>query len=84
MIYDNFASDFQFNLYFCTDSTFKNEENRVMSMRMGIGWLWVTTFVISLLSNVVVETIDGFAKKSSMSQIFVSLQLGCLLIVAYH
>ena len=55
-----------------------------MSMRMGIGWLWVTTFVISLLSNVVVETIDGFAKKSSMSQIFVSLQLGCLLIVAYH
>jgi len=61
----------------CDDTNSSDEksdtQNRVMSMRMGIGWLWVTTFVISLLSNVVVETIDGFAKKSSMSQIFTSV-----------
>lgn len=45
----------------------------IMSMRMGLVWLGVVTVVISLLSDIIVETIDGFAARSPMSEVFVSV-----------
>jgi len=44
-----------------------------MSMRMGLIWLGFVTVVISILSDILVETIDGFAARSPMSEVFVSV-----------
>jgi len=45
----------------------------VMSMRMGLFWLFVVTTAISLISCIIVETIDGFAERSTMSEVFTSV-----------
>lgn len=44
-----------------------------MSMRMGILWLGIITMCISSLSDVIVDSIDGFASKSHLSEIFTSV-----------
>jgi len=44
-----------------------------MSMRMGLVWLGIITVAISILSGILVETIDGFAARSPMSEVFVSV-----------
>jgi Ca2+/H+ antiporter len=48
-------------------------ESEVMSMRMGLFWLGIITALISVLSDIIVETIDGFAARSKMSEVFTSV-----------
>ena len=40
---------------------------------MGLLWLAIVTTAISLISGIIVDTIDGFAAKSSMSEVFTSV-----------
>jgi Ca2+/H+ antiporter len=47
--------------------------NEIMSMRMGLLWLAFVTLAISILSDIIVETIDGFAARSKMTEIFTSV-----------
>lgn len=61
---DNDDIDMQSNI-FCKD--------KIMSMRMGLFWLGVITAAISVLSDIIVETIDGFAARSKMSEVFTSV-----------
>eukprot|EP00554_Chaetoceros_debilis_P014806 CAMPEP_0194119342 /NCGR_PEP_ID=MMETSP0150-20130528/38975_1 /TAXON_ID=122233 /ORGANISM="Chaetoceros debilis, Strain MM31A-1" /LENGTH=753 /DNA_ID=CAMNT_0038811011 /DNA_START=59 /DNA_END=2320 /DNA_ORIENTATION=+ len=49
------------------------QQQQPMTMRMGLVWLGVITAVISILSNLLVETIDGFAIGSNMSEVFTSV-----------
>ncbi len=42
-------------------------------MRFGLVWLGIITAAISILSDLIVETIDGFASGSSMSEVFTSV-----------
>lgn len=49
------------------------DDPEIMSMRMGLVWLGIVTAVISFLSDIIVETIDGFAARSPMSEVFVSV-----------
>lgn len=46
---------------------------QIMTMRMGLAWLGLVTVVISILSDIIVETIDGFAARSPMSEVFISV-----------
>jgi len=48
-------------------------EEDPMTMRMGILWLGVITVGVSLMSDILVTTIDGFAKGSNMSEVFTSI-----------
>lgn len=48
-------------------------ENEVMSLRMGLLWLVLVTAAISVLSDIIVETIDGFAARAKMSEVFTSV-----------
>jgi len=45
----------------------------IMSMRMGLLWLGIITMCISSLSDVIVDSIDGFAKRSKLSEVFTSV-----------
>jgi len=45
--------------------------DEIMSMRMGLVWLGFVTAAISILSDIIVETIDGFAAHSRMSEVFI-------------
>ena len=47
--------------------------NEIMSMRMGLLWLAFVTLAISILSDIIVETIDGFAARSKMTEVFTSV-----------
>ena len=40
---------------------------------MGLFWLFAVTTAISLISNIIVDTIDGFASRSKMSEVFISV-----------
>mmetsp|Transcript_6992 Transcript_6992/g.10536 ORF Transcript_6992/g.10536 Transcript_6992/m.10536 type:complete len:594 (-) Transcript_6992:813-2594(-) len=51
----------------------EDETAEIMSMRMGLVWLGIITTAISILSDILVETIDGFAARSPMSEVFVSV-----------
>jgi Ca2+/H+ antiporter len=44
-----------------------------LSMRAGIFWLFVLTLCISALSDILVDTIDGFAQRMNLSQVFTSM-----------
>lgn len=44
-----------------------------MSLRTALLWLWLITIVISSLSDVIVDTIDGFAHRSNLSEVFISV-----------
>ena len=44
-----------------------------MTMKMGILWLAVITGCVSLMSDIIVDTIDGFAERSSMAEVFTSV-----------
>ncbi len=41
--------------------------------QMGLFWLFVVTSTISLISTIIVDTIDGFASRSKMSEVFTSV-----------
>lgn len=45
----------------------------VMSMRVGIIWLFIITMCISAMSDILVDTIDGFAHRMKLSQVFTSM-----------
>ena len=47
--------------------------NEIMSMRMGLLWLAFVTLAISILSDIIVESIDGFAARSKMTEVFTSV-----------
>ena len=55
-----------------TDSM-DGEKADIMSMRLGLLWLGIVTTLISIVSDILVETIDGFAARSPMSEVFVSV-----------
>jgi len=44
-----------------------------MSFRAGIVWLFIITACISAMSDILVDTIDGFAYKCRISEVFTSL-----------
>lgn len=45
----------------------------VISMRVGIVWLFIITLCISAMSDILVDTIDGFAHRMKLSQVFTSM-----------
>jgi Ca2+:H+ antiporter len=44
-----------------------------MSLRAGIVWLFALTICISALSDILVDTIDGFAQRMHISEVFTSM-----------
>lgn len=64
-------SDFEDELFL--DDLDDGSEEEIMSMRMGLFWLGIITATISVLSDIIVETIDGFAARSKMSEVFTSV-----------
>ena len=44
-----------------------------MSLRAGIVWLFIITLCISAMSDILVDTIDGFALRMHMSEVFTSM-----------
>jgi Ca2+/H+ antiporter len=45
----------------------------LISMRVGIFWLFIITLCISAMSDILVDTIDGFARKMHISEVFTSM-----------
>lgn len=50
-----------------------DETEEHMTFRSGIMWLFVITACISAMSDILVDTIDGFAYKCRISEVFTSL-----------
>ena len=44
-----------------------------MSLRAGIAWLFIITLCISAMSDILVDTIDGFASRMHLSEVFTSM-----------
>lgn len=44
-----------------------------MSLRTGIVWLFIITLCISAMSDILVDTIDGFALRFEISEVFTSM-----------
>ena len=44
-----------------------------MSFRVGIVWLFVITLCLSAMSDILVDTIDGFAYRARLSEVFTSM-----------
>lgn len=55
------------------DISSSNNNEPLLSMRTGIFWLFVVTMCISAISDVLVDTIDGFAQRMQLSQVFTSM-----------
>lgn len=49
------------------------QELALMSIRMGLIWLAIITMSISIMSDVIVDSIDGFAGMSNISEEFTSV-----------
>eukprot|EP00977_Amphora_coffeiformis_P021114 scaffold8828_cov204-Amphora_coffeaeformis.AAC.35 len=49
------------------------EETPLLSMRMGIVWLFILTLCISSMSDILVDTIDDFALSMRLSEVFTSM-----------
>lgn len=45
----------------------------LISLRVGIMWLFIITMCISTMSDVLVDTIDGFAQRMNLSEVFTSM-----------
>lgn len=45
----------------------------LMSFRVGIVWLFIITLCISAMSDILVDTIDGFASRCHLSEVFTSM-----------
>jgi len=50
-----------------------HHEEAQMSFRVGILWLFIITFAVSAMSEILVDTIDGFAKRFNISEVFTSM-----------
>ena len=48
-------------------------QERHMTLRVGIIWLSVITLCISAMSDIMVDTIDGFAYRCNLSEVFTSM-----------
>lgn len=46
---------------------------RHMSLRIGIVWLFIITLCVSAMSDIMVDTIDGFAYRCHLSEVFTSM-----------
>ena len=44
-----------------------------MTLRAGIAWLMIITLCISAMSDILVDTIDGFARRMHISEVFTSM-----------
>jgi len=51
----------------------EDEEEIHMSFRAGLLWLFIITLSISAMSDILVDTIDGFAFRYGISEVFTSL-----------
>lgn len=45
----------------------------LISMRVGVAWLFIITLCVSALSDILVDTIDGFAERLHLSEVFTSM-----------
>jgi Ca2+/H+ antiporter len=50
-----------------------HETTPLISMRVGIVWLFLITLCVSAMSDILVDTIDGFAQRMKLSQVFTSM-----------
>jgi Ca2+:H+ antiporter len=50
-----------------------HHEEPIMSFRVGIVWLFIITLCISAMSDILVDTIDGFASRLHISEVFTSM-----------
>jgi Ca2+/H+ antiporter len=50
-----------------------HEPTPLISMRVGIVWLFLITLCVSAMSDILVDTIDGFAQRMKLSQVFTSM-----------
>ena len=50
-----------------------NKDGPLISMRCGVVWLMVITLCISAMSDILVATIDGFARSMHISEVFTSM-----------
>ena len=50
-----------------------DDESLQLSLRMAIAWLLILTLCISSISDILVDTIDGFAKSMRLSEVFTSM-----------
>jgi Ca2+/H+ antiporter len=55
------------------DTSMRSNRSPSISMLAGILWLFVLTLCISALSDIIVDTIDGFAQRMNLSQVFTSM-----------
>lgn len=49
------------------------KQGPLISMRVGIFWLFVVTLAISAITDILVDTIDGFALRMQLSEVFTSM-----------
>eukprot|EP00545_Synedropsis_sp_CCMP1620_P013586 CAMPEP_0119010040 /NCGR_PEP_ID=MMETSP1176-20130426/4752_1 /TAXON_ID=265551 /ORGANISM="Synedropsis recta cf, Strain CCMP1620" /LENGTH=607 /DNA_ID=CAMNT_0006962635 /DNA_START=300 /DNA_END=2123 /DNA_ORIENTATION=- len=58
-----------------TDASEEDEQHAepLMSFAVGIVWLFIITLCISAMSDILVDTIDGFAYRCHLSQVFTSM-----------
>jgi len=49
------------------------EDKALISFRTGIVWLMIITLCVSAMSNILVDTIDGFAKRCNIGEVFTAL-----------
>lgn len=50
-----------------------NQPEALISLRVGIMWLFLITLCISAITDVLVGTIDGFATRMNLSEVFTSM-----------
>lgn len=48
-------------------------QHQTLSMRVAVTWLFIMTLCISALSDILVDTIDGFAQRVKLSEVFTSM-----------
>ena len=48
-------------------------EPPLLSFRAGLLWLFIITLCISSMSDILVDTLEGFAQRANLSQVFTSL-----------
>lgn len=56
-----------------SDMSHAHHSGPLISLRVGIGWLFIITLCVSAITDVLVETIDGFALRMGVSQVFTSM-----------
>jgi Ca2+:H+ antiporter len=57
------------------DDSHSNDHSSVplISLRAGLVWLFIITLCVSAMSDILVDTIDGFAQRMQLSEVFTSM-----------